>query len=150
MPEPNVNQTQPKFGDAIRDAFDADTDPASEYYSKTVADPNCPFCQRIDANDYEQSFNAAVVRFEPLNPVTPGHMLFVPTWHVEHPSGEAVRLAMGYAETYASRRREAFNLITSSGAAATQTVPHLHVHYVPRRDGDGLHLPWTGQKRDYP
>jgi diadenosine tetraphosphate (Ap4A) HIT family hydrolase len=37
------------------------------------------------------------------------------------------------------------NLITSDGAAATQTVKHLHVHIVPRRDGDGLTLPWSTQ-----
>ena len=37
----------------------------------------------------------------------------------------------------------AANLITSRGAAATQTVFHLHVHVVPRRPGDGLMLPWS-------
>ena len=39
------------------------------------------------------------------------------------------------------------NLITSVGAAATQTVKHLHIHIVPRHEGDGLHLPWTEQKK---
>jgi histidine triad (HIT) family protein len=39
----------------------------------------------------------------------------------------------------------AANLITSKGAAATQTVYHLHVHVVPRQGGDGLPLPWTPQ-----
>lgn len=107
----------------------------------------CPFCARIDAYDYEQDYSAVVVRFEPLNPVTPGHMLFVPTDHAEHPDPNAVRVAMGYAEIYARFQGEDFNLITSSGSAATQTIPHIHVHYVPRREGDGLHLPWTGQKK---
>ncbi|WP_063023925.1 HIT family protein [Nocardia niwae] len=107
----------------------------------------CPFCERIEDDDFEQEYAATVVRFEPLNPVTPGHMLFVPTWHAEHPSAEAVRAAMGYASTYASKQGIDFNLITSSGAAATQTIPHVHVHYVPRRLDDGLALPWTGQKR---
>jgi hypothetical protein len=37
------------------------------------------------------------------------------------------------------------NLIASRGPAATQTVPHLHLHLVPRLEGDGLPLPWTGQ-----
>lgn len=126
-----------------KDAFEADADAPQEYYSEQTSNPDCPFCARVDAHDYEQSYNAAVVRFEPLNPVTPGHMLFVPTWHVEHPSGEAVRLAMGYAEGYGGRKRESFNLITSSGAAATQTIPHIHCHYIPRREGDGLLLPWS-------
>lgn len=107
----------------------------------------CPFCERIAAFDYEQAYDGSV-RFEPLNPVTPGHMLFVPAWHSEHPSGEGVRVAMSAAEVYASRKGCDFNLITSSGPAATQTISHLHAHYIPRVEGDGLLLPWTGQKRE--
>ena len=34
-------------------------------------------------------------------------------------------------------------LIVVCGAEATQTVPHLHIHIVPRRAGDRLTLPWT-------
>jgi len=107
---------------------------------------SCPFCARIEQMDFDQAYNSTVVRFEPLNPVTPGHMLFVPWHHAEHPDATAVRAAMGYAARYADGRREDFNLITSSGASATQTVPHIHVHYVPRRQGDGLALPWTAQQ----
>ncbi|MER7748974.1 HIT domain-containing protein [Streptomyces bacillaris] len=33
------------------------------------------------------------------------------------------------------------NLITSKGVEATQSVFHLYVHIVPRRDGDNLPLP---------
>jgi len=51
------------------------------------------------------------------------------------------------AARWANACREHFNLITSSGQYATQTVHHLHIHYVPRRPGDGLTLPWTGQAR---
>jgi histidine triad (HIT) family protein len=110
----------------------------------------CPFCARIAAYDYEESYNQFVVRFEPLNPVTPGHMLFVPTEHCEHRTSlgtEEVRAAMSYAHSYARHRNSDFNLITSSGPDATQTVDHIHVHYVPRSTGDSLHLPWTGQKK---
>lgn len=109
----------------------------------------CPFCQRIDRGEYESGpTGESVVWFEPLNPVTPGHTLFVPTRHVEHNhpgSPRAVAAAMKRAAQYARERGEAFNLITSSGPAATQTVPHIHIHYVPRRTGDGLPLPWIGQ-----
>ncbi|MFI0712504.1 HIT domain-containing protein [Streptomyces inhibens] len=35
------------------------------------------------------------------------------------------------------------NVITSRGPSATQTIRHLHIHLVPRADGDGLLLPWT-------
>ncbi|WP_084501472.1 HIT family protein [Nocardia xishanensis] len=107
----------------------------------------CVFCDRIAAEDYEYEYADTVVRFTPLNPVTPGHMLFLPAWHAEHPHAEAVRVSMSYAATYANSQGEDFNLITSSGPAATQSVAHIHCHYVPRRPGDGLHLPWTGQKK---
>ena len=85
--------------------------------------------------------------FEPLNPVTPGHMLFVPVRHVASALDDPYEtaLTMEIASRWAARLAEDFNLITSAGAAATQTVRHLHIHLVPRREGDGLHLPWTGQ-----
>lgn len=104
----------------------------------------CPFCHKVNNYDYEHSYNGrTVVRFEPLDPVTPGHRLFVPGWHAEHPDPRALRTAMGYAEEFAQVKRRDYNLITSGGPAATMTIPHIHVHYVPRAHGDGLHLPWT-------
>ena len=54
---------------------------------------------------------------------------------------------MEFAARWAEGQEDDFNLITSSGPAATQTIPHIHVHYVPRWPGDGLHLPWTGQEK---
>ncbi|BBN45536.1 hypothetical protein MOKP4_45150 [Mycobacterium avium subsp. hominissuis] len=37
---------------------------------------------------------------------------------------------------------EGLNVIQSNGEAATQTVPHLHVHLVPRRSGDAMGPIW--------
>ena len=110
---------------------------------------DCPFCERIERGeyDYDDRFNVA---FQPLNPVTPGHFLAVPRKHVasalESPL-HAGRAATFGAELAKLMELDAFNIITSAGRAATQTVFHLHVHVVPRREGDGLALPWTGQKR---
>lgn len=115
---------------------------------------DCPFCERIrkqEYDDYHYEFGA--VTFEPLNPVTEGHRLFVPTTHVvdaaEDPATTAAtfRAAADYAQKKLSKL-QSFNLITSAGKYATQTVEHLHVHLVPRRKDDGLHLPWTGQKKE--
>lgn len=110
---------------------------------------HCPFCRRIDREEYDFKDNETV-SFEPLNPVTPGHQLFVPTMHAEHGTrfgAHALSAAMHTAATYAAECEQPFNLITSSGTAATQTIPHLHVHYVPRQLNDGLELPWTAQQR---
>ena len=107
---------------------------------------DCPFCQRIKAGRYDDRCPDAVT-FEPLNPVTLGHRLVVPTVHVadalEDP--HITGLVMEYAAEIASLyEADPCNLITSVGRDATQTVFHLHVHIVPRRSGDGLALPWTG------
>ncbi|MFG1977008.1 HIT family protein [Nonomuraea fuscirosea] len=84
------------------------------------------------------------VAFTPLNPVTEGHTLIVPTTHVrdarEDPNISAT--AMAAAAQYAADVGPC-NIITSAGPEATQTVFHLHLHVVPRADGDGLTLPWT-------
>lgn len=80
----------------------------------------------------------------PLNPVTEGHVLVIPRWHVvdavQEPqvTADVMRCAAELAE-------RPCNIITSSGGEATQSVFHLHVHVVPRREGDGLALPWTDQ-----
>lgn len=111
---------------------------------------DCVFCRRIATRDVDQEWRN-VVAFSPLNPVTPGHLLVLPREHVadatENPcvTAETMRIAATVAGDVGN-----CNIITSVGAAATQTVPHLHLHVVPRRSGDGLALPWTGQAKPPP
>lgn len=110
---------------------------------------DCVFCEKIKGGTVEKAgYN--ISRFEPLNPVVPGHMLFVPHEHLEDASTSPYVTGQVFdaASSYAWFRGVPFNLITSAGSEATQTVFHLHVHYVPRREGDGLHLPWTGQVKN--
>jgi histidine triad (HIT) family protein len=109
---------------------------------------DCSFCDRIAAGEYDSANMAqSVVNFEPLNPVVPGHRLAVPVRHVQDaladPSltGEVFE----FAAVLGRLAGQPCNLITSAGAAASQTVLHLHVHVVPRAEGDGLLLPWAGQ-----
>lgn len=112
---------------------------------------DCVFCDIIageaPADDYVLC-GAQTVAFTPLNPVTEGHTLVVPRLHVENAAsvpevtGETMKWASIMAGAF-----ESANLITSIGEPATQSVTHLHIHLVPRRPGDGLTLPWTGQQR---
>lgn len=104
----------------------------------------CPFCDYDDPGRIiEESLTSYVIR--PLNPVTEGHVLVIPHEHVEHFTvrPDVTAAVMGHAARYARLTYGDCNLITSRGAAATQTVRHLHVHLVPRADGDGLRLPWS-------
>ena len=117
------------------------------------APTNCPFCKRISKAEYEGVYygEEGVVFFEPLNPAVPGHRLVVPREHVTDAADDPKITAevFGAAAAYGQQKRffyPDFNLITSAGGAATQSVFHLHVHYVPRKKGDGLSLPWTNQE----
>lgn len=110
---------------------------------------DCPFCDIVARRApaelvYEWGW---AIAFVPLNPVVPGHTLIVPKTHVEDATEapEYTAETMRYASHLARWRGVDCNLITSVGPAATQTVGHLHVHYVPRRPGDGLLLPWSGR-----
>ena len=40
------------------------------------------------------------------------------------------------------------NLLNSCGAAAWQTVFHLHMHVIPRYEDDPLKLPWVPSPGD--
>jgi histidine triad (HIT) family protein len=109
---------------------------------------DCPFCDYkgpsaiLDQTEY-------TYLIEPLDPVTKGHRLVVPWSHFTDFAQDSTltALVMGDAAAYVRRLSrlwgiEDWNLITSKGALATQTVFHFHVHLVPRRPGDGLSLPW--------
>lgn len=107
----------------------------------------CPFCVRIEKEEYDDTAVLGIVSFEPLNPVTPGHRLFVPKAHVasaaDSPLHAALAMKAAGIELHDSGGQA--NIITSIGSDATQTVRHLHIHLVPRRKNDGLILPWTNQ-----
>lgn len=108
---------------------------------------DCPFCLRIAAGEFDPlTADSYVVTFEPLNPVANGHVLVVSRSHITDAAADPLTagFAMQKAATLA-RHMVSANIITSIGAAATQTVNHFHVHVVPRSEGDGLALPWTNQ-----
>lgn len=116
----------------------------------TAAESGCPFCKLVmervtTGRGIEQIGSSGVYHFEPLNPVTPGHRLFVPAFHYEDAAEapSATGAVFEWAAWWAAQQDEDFNLIVNAGPAASQTVRHLHVHYVPRRPSDGLILPWS-------
>ena len=81
----------------------------------------------------------------PINPVVEGgHLLVIPREHVDHAAeSPAVTAAtMARAAALVAELDWDANIITSKGSAATQTIPHLHVHIVRRVEGDGISLPW--------
>ena len=123
-----------------------------------AADPDCLFC-RIVAGDIPSERvheDDRTVAFLDIAPATRGHLLVVPRAHaadvhdIEIDDLEACARA---AKELAGRLRdrleaEGINLLSSSGAAAWQTVRHFHMHVIPRYAGDPLVLPWTPRPAD--
>lgn len=117
---------------------------------------DCVFCRIVAGTEDAEllaTYNDALA-IRPLNPVTLGHALVIPTTHVTDfttdriVSGAMMARASQYAQgNYHPSAVPAYNVITSAGADATQTVFHLHLHIVPRRPGDGLALPWSAEAK---
>jgi histidine triad (HIT) family protein len=107
----------------------------------------CVFCELPQWQTHPN--DEVILNIEPLNPVVPGHRIFIPREHVLDAADDPVVTALVFQEAafWAAHKEQDFNLITNAGRAATQSIDHLHVHYVPRQEGDGLKLPWTGQKK---
>ena len=104
----------------------------------------CVFCSILKNMEFEP-VGPNVATFTPLNPVVEGHRLFIPRTHVKDAAEQPYVTGVTFqaASEFGQAAAVPFNLITSAGSPATQTDFHLHVHYVPRLPGDGLHLPWT-------
>jgi len=110
----------------------------------------CVFCDLIRLDDPKLTKeSASVYSFEPLNPVTEGHRLFVSDQHFlfPHQYPSMTGLLFHFASKHAGKEKWSYNLIVNAGTPASQTVNHVHVHYVPRRENDGLKLPWTDQEK---
>lgn len=120
----------------------------------------CEFCEIVNRDDpdvREVYRDENVVAFFPTEPAVLGHVLVVPRRHVPDiwglkpdEAGQLARAALLLSDAIRDALRpEGLNVIQSNGEAATQTVPHLHVHLVPRRKDDAVGPIWPAET-DYP
>ena len=85
----------------------------------------------------------AYVRFD-KNPVTPGHCLIIPFRHVADyfattmEERNAMLCLVDVAKQMLDRdfAPHGYNLGINVGVVAGQTVPHVHLHLIPRYPGD--------------
>ncbi|MBP6052578.1 MAG: HIT domain-containing protein [Pseudomonadales bacterium] len=102
----------------------------------------CVFCA-LPANRLVQS-NATAIAIRDAYPVSPGHSLIIPKRHIgsffEVSSVERADLmallASMRALLNAELNPEAYNIGINDGPQAGQTVPHMHMHLIPRFVGD--------------
>lgn len=111
-----------------------------------MATPACTFCEIVAGRRPAHIVidDEVAVAFLDSRPLFPGHTLLVPREHHETladlPAGTIGPL-FGRAQTLARAMESALGAAGSFVAVnnrVSQSVPHLHVHVVPRNRRDGL------------
>jgi histidine triad (HIT) family protein len=114
--------------------------------------PDCVFCMIRDgkipsAKVYDDQRTLA---FMDINPLSRGHCLVVPKAHAAtlyEVEAEDLKAAIVTAKKVAGAIQKALNpdglnLLQANGAAAFQSVPHFHLHLIPRWTNDGKGFDW--------
>ena len=114
--------------------------------------PDCVFCKIRDGQIpstriYEDERALALMD---INPINDGHCLVITRAHAPtiFDAAEAdLQAAIAAAKRVATALRAALapdglNMLQANGAAAFQSVPHFHLHLIPRWTGDGKGFDW--------
>jgi len=110
------------------------------------SEPACKFCQIVSralaaAIVFEDSLSLAFLDNRPL---FPGHTLLIPKHHYETLGDLPAELAGAFFTNVQLLARAVETGMHAEGSfvainnRVSQSVPHLHVHIVPRRKKDGL------------
>jgi diadenosine tetraphosphate (Ap4A) HIT family hydrolase len=113
-------------------------------FQRKVAGCGCPFCSEailLKQAVFEEDGCYALLNYKPA---VEGHMLIIPRRHVERFEDLTPAEAAGIQAMIArveKAERQAFGstgyvLLQKNGAEAGQSVPHVHFHYFPRKEGD--------------
>jgi histidine triad (HIT) family protein len=128
-----------------------------------MTDTDCVFCDIVagDAHalvvDEREGVDGrpGTLAFSPLDPVAPGHVLVIPRAHHESlfdVPADALTAVTEHARSLARRMRggergfDGANLLNDS--TSYQSVPHLHLHVVGRREDDPDLFPETDYDRE--
>ncbi len=109
---------------------------------------NCIFCSIAAKNAFSRIIyeTDSIVCFFPLEPELLGHTLIVSKEHYHHVGDAPAELGVEVflaAQALAAHYKKTlgtgeFNLMNASGQSAEQSVQHLHFHFLPRFENDGL------------
>jgi histidine triad (HIT) family protein len=122
----------------------------------SVASKPCTFCQIIEGaieavRVYEDD---QVVAFLDHRPLFHGHTLLVPKLHIQLMSDLPADRVQHFFTTGQRLERAVESGLDAAGSmilinnVVSQSVPHLHLHVIPRRFKDGLRF-WLGPRHPY-
>lgn len=112
----------------------------------------CVFCRILRGDIPAQKVyeDRAAVAILDINPVAAGHVLILPRRHVEtwndlpeELAGDLARASQKVARAVLKATgAEGFNLLSNNHRCSGQAIPHVHLHVIPRRTGDGVKFNW--------
>jgi histidine triad (HIT) family protein len=121
-------------------------------------DGSCIFCKIVAGQIpcCKLLEDETTIAFMDVNPVNPGHALSVAKGHwptVDVIPAEVLAAVAKTAQRVAKAvigelKPVGVNLLQANGAGAGQSVPHLHIHIMPRRANDGVSLNWEYKPGD--
>ena len=102
----------------------------------------CPFCTLPSERIVDQNDLALVIRDG--FPVSPGHTLVIPKRHVgsffelDQDEIQSMLALLKTAKVVIDEefKPDSYNIGINDGPQAGQTVPHVHMHLIPRYQGD--------------
>jgi histidine triad (HIT) family protein len=114
---------------------------------------DCIFCKIVNGEipSFKVYEDGHVFAFLDLNPVSRGHTLVIPKKHVERlsdaDSEDIHNIFTGVKEVakIIDKISKDYNIGINQGKLAFQIINHLHIHIMPRYQGDGL-APWPPGK----
>lgn len=107
-----------------------------------MSENTCPFCTLPANRIVLENFDGMVI--DDGFPISPGHTLIIPRRHMGSffDLSETERNSLLSLLEDAKRRLDkefrpdGYNIGINDGSVAGQTVPHLHIHLIPRFHGD--------------
>ena len=118
-------------------------------------DPNCIFCKIVNGEIPSRKIyeDETCFAFMDIAPFEKGHTLVVPKDHAElltdltEKTLTSLILATQKVAGHIVNALECdgFNLLQNNGECATQTVPHVHIHIIPR--WNNTELSWHSSKK---
>lgn len=126
---------------------------------KKVLDKDCIFCKlangEIPTNSIYEDEDFKVIM--DISPASKGHCVILPKTHAEN--------LFEFPEEYCEKIMlvakkcskvlmnvlscDGINVLQNNGEAAGQTVFHLHVHLIPRYEGDNVRIKWAAHNETF-
>jgi histidine triad (HIT) family protein len=105
---------------------------------------HCVFCQIVADGEELVLVNEHVAAFLDRSPVFHGHVLIVPVAHLDTLADVPVPTMVPLLQAAQAVMRALEEVVGAQGTfvamnnVVSQSVPHAHLHVVPRKRGDGL------------